>query len=559
MPNKWETVPLDKEEKGKWETVPLTPEEQEQFAPGNFSALDAYIMGGTQGLGSRFTDEAAAKVESMATGKPYKEIWERKQKELNYLRSLYPAEMLASEIAGSIGGYLIPAGLIGKLAKAGYAIKSKAAADALQGGISGLGGSEHLLQDGIVEPLKDTVQGAVEGVIAGKLVRDVAAPAVKYAYNTIKEPIIEPVKKGAKKVLEVIAREMADPLFNVPREAAKRLLANPKAYSESPKTWGDPKEILEGTITPKINEVSGKVKSQTEAAIGQLDDSAEAMTVKEFKEMAERKMLENKAIIKDPESGKLRSRAPGALKTLKTELNLAKQLAGEKGFLSEADLYEFREALKPHAKYNSQPGSGSSNSAASAWKGIRGELNEHLKANEAYEDAIAPTRQMTSELNDVQKAIGLVRNQGDDLIEEGRYAIGADKTLNKTRALAKKKETTNAEKVLKEFGQKYDPSGMDWDVLLKRAQDAESFGFQAPSLPRNFMSGLLSLHNPVYGAYKVAADVVGPPLYRNVVTKAMTMPPVKLPDMVPFLNPAAVNLATNPILGEPNLYAPNKP
>ncbi|HYX39939.1 MAG TPA: hypothetical protein VE954_43135 [Oligoflexus sp.] len=556
MPNKWETIPLEKEEKGKWETIPLTPEEQAQYQPSDLSALDAYVAGGTQGLSSRFADELAAKLESLMGDQSYDEVYARKQKELEYLRAMYPAEMMASEAAGSIGGWMIPAGLLGKLG-----LKSKMAYDGIQGAVTGLGGSEQQLKDGLVQPAIDTVQGAAEGVIGGLAGRQIIAPLAKGAAKLaapIVRPAVESAKAVAQKGLDAALKYSAPLLFNVPLEVAERAMKNPTIYKGSVGTAAD---VASQKIAPLANRVSAKIDADMAEATAALTDDF-AMTPGEFTDKALEKFKAAKLVTTDPKTGKLSWRDAGAKAAWKAESKAAQDLAGEKGHLTQKELHEFYGMLKKNTKY----GDNADTAASEAWKDIRKEVNKELLKNDDYKKPMLRVWSQTDDIEDFRKALNLVQS-GDDAA--GRYAADADKTARKAAAVSKKKEEVPADKVIDAFAEKYgNADERNLVAILKRVADEADLKAQWPS--KSKLPGLgtisggaaaLTTLNPYLAAAGLARDIGGPPLWKAMATRASSAAPswnLNLPGM-PSLAPAAVNFATNPILGGDNPYATKAP
>lgn len=509
----WKTIPKASaapQPEGTWKTIPKPAGSAPVV---DISGDQPFLVGTGQGLTFRFGDEITAGLESLFSDKKYRDVWQRKQAELEALRQQFPGQMLSGEIAGSVAGAAIPGAAFARLGLGGARLAQGAvAANALQGALSGAGGST---TPG-VGTLVDAAQGAAEGVIGGKIAQG-AGKVTKAAWDKLKTPAL---------------RELARPVFGVPRKVAQDVLDSPETYAGP--TVESIEEVIQNRALPLANRISQQVDEEKAAALQLLSKKVQAATPGEIGDELLQRMQRNEAVFADPVTGKLKNVVPGSVQKLKTTVARAEAKAGEKGYLTEMELADFRKAISGEAKYDSPSTSG----LADSFKQLRGFMNERLKTNtydESFSDAMKSVAEKTDDLEKLRKALSLAETKGPG----GRYGY-SDTTLNKLRTIANKEDSVAANAV-DDFTRKYALSDVDLSALARRAKNEEALKFRSPGV--RTMTGLAS-GNPLAALAGAGLDVAGGPAWKYLATKG------RVPELSPFLQPAAVNLSTSPFIGE---------
>lgn len=488
---------------------------------GDTPYLDSFL----QGVSSDYWDEGAAKLESMFSDRPYREHWQDRQDELKRMRLLYPAESIAGGIGGSITQMLPILGWakwLGKGAKMfSAATKFKQAADVARGSKAILTAAEVAKASKAVQDLsmlqrlgtgawntaktglKMTPAAAAWGAlqstgahekpifdwdkeyenpfdarvkypafVAGKgAIEGMMSVPLAMGVGAVAKPFINlggmMAKPVARKALEILSK----PMFGVEKEAAKHILKNPELYDTPIQSVG---KIAKNIVIPKVNEISAKTTAAKADAMSHLTDKR-TFSVNELEEMFFDALQKDKLVFEGSKGKLTGSNGEGPAAAFNNARETIKQTAGAKGFVTEKELHDLYEHFSNKGLYNKPGLEGVRKEMAEAYRAFRTGMNKKLRANTQYNEKMVPVRQMTKDLDDMQKALKLQKRQGKTLNpvtgepfgENGRYTIGDGKLEGKLRGSMNTNE--HAVETMDDFSRTYFPEDVLTTDLLKRA------------------------------------------------------------------------------------------
>lgn len=495
------------------------------------AADDPLLTGFLQGASFGFWDELASKLEAMSSDREYRELWDERQKQLERYRKLAPWTMGTGEVGGAVLTSFLPGGILGKAAQGARVLETAGEVGRLmkilrgikssgplvktlakQGAIYGIGTGdkpyysekyENPVMAATLGPAADALTGAADNLIGYGLMRGAVGLG-----GALASPIKEPVTKGTKWVLEKTA-----PLFRVPnteaRSVAQEVLADPDVYRGKMRTM---KEIIKEDIEPMTAKLGQSIDEAKAKAASYLDDKLPHVTVDQIREIITSKLKGTKALTKDPDTGKLVPRFGGVKNMLDSDIVLAKEMAGKKGYLTEKQLHDFYEAIQSRGQYEKT----TSNEVTSAYVKARGAINEILSKNKKYDNEMKFVREATDDIAGFKDALSIGKGLRTAKYEAPRATYGKLQQIRRNPPL---------EEVLNDFVSKY--GGKSKAIAeIKRIRNESTFGLKRPSnvggMSLPLMFGAMLTNSPtlgVAGGAAAAFDMVSPNLWRAMATR----------------------------------------